>query len=149
MIDPSEAQLQTFFAADQNRPVIFVNCHRYYEKARYPEGFSEADCPTDVSGHDAYHRYLEQVEANFMPQVGGRFLLAGPVDLVLIGDGHWDEIIIGEYPSRSEAMRLPTLPGYEEIVIHRRAGLAVAQTLTLNQHDMYRLAVPDAWRERV
>ena len=46
-------------------------------------------------------------------------------------------------------MRLPTLPGYEEIVIHRHAGLAAALTLTLNQHDMYRLAVPDAWRERV
>ena len=149
MINPTEDQLEAYFASEQNRPVVFVNCHRYYPQARYPDDFDDGQWPTDVSGHEAYHRYLEQVESRFMPQVGGRFLIAGPVDLVLIGDGHWDEIIIGEYPSRAEAMRLPTLPGYDDIVVHRVAGLEAADTLALSQDDLYRLAVPDAWRTRV
>ena len=63
--------------------------------------------------------------------------LAGPVDMVFIGDGEWDEIIIGQYPSKADAMRLPTLPGYEEIVIHRMAGLEVAQTLVLSPGDLF------------
>jgi hypothetical protein len=32
-------------------------------------------------------------------------------------------------------MRVPTLPGYEEIVVHRKAGLQAAQTMLLSRHN--------------
>ncbi len=148
MIDPTESQLADYFSAEQDRPVIFVNCHRYHERARYPADYAQPGLAPGVSGREAYHRYLERVEANFMPQVGGRLLLAGPVAQILIGECDWDEVVIGEYPSRAEAMRLPTLPGYAEIVVHRIAGLATAETLALNQNELFRLVIPDAWRYR-
>lgn len=148
MIQSTDAQLASFFAADQSRPVMFVNCHRYHTKACYPEGYGEGDLDLDVSGFEAYHRYLSAVEARFLPQVGGRFVVVGPIAQVLIGDGQWDELIIGEYPSRAEAMRMPTLPGYDAIAIHRSAGLAEALTFALSQDALTHLAVADAWRYR-
>jgi len=132
LIDPTESQRQGFFATDQSCPVIFINCHRYFPSARYPEDFNDNRYPTNVTGREAYHRYLKQVATRFVTQVGGRILLAGPVEMVFIGDGEWDEIVMGQYPSKSAAMRVPTLPGYDEIAIHRTAGLQVAQTLVLN-----------------
>lgn len=137
MTDPTEFQMQAFLATDQASPVIFVNCHRYFSVARYADDFDDERYPINVSGREAYHRYLKEVSTKFVPQVGGRLLLAGAVDMVFIGEGHWDEIIIGQYPSKSDAMRVPTLPGYEEIVVHRKAGLEVVQTMVLNLQDFH------------
>lgn len=53
----------------------------------------------------------------------------GLANMAFIGEGHWDEIVIGQYYSKSDAMPAPTLPGYEEIVLHRKAGLKVCQTM--------------------
>jgi len=135
MIDPTGSQRQAFFATDQTEPVIFVNCHRYYPKARYPSDFSDDRFPTNVTGREAYHRYLKEVASKFVTQVGGRIVVAGPVEMVFIGEGHWDEIVMGQYPSKAAAMRVPALPGYDEIAIHRTAGLQAAQTLVLNPND--------------
>jgi len=135
MTNPTETQMAAFLATDQESPVIFVNCHRYYAEARYPGGFSDERYPTNVSGREAYHRYLKEVSSRFVPQVGGRLMLAGPVELVFIGEGHWDEIVIGQYPSKANAMRVTSLPGYEEIAIHRIAGLEVVQTMVMNPQD--------------
>ena len=131
-MEPTESQMRVFLATDQTSPVVFVNCHRYFTEARYPADFSDERYPVNVSGCEAYHRYLEEVASKFVPQVGGRLLLAGPVDMIFIGDGHWDEIVISQYPSKLAAMRVPTLPGYAEIAVHRKAGLEVAQTMVLS-----------------
>lgn len=144
-IDATPAVAESLLAADADKPVIFINCHKYFDRARYEESYADPDYPKDVTGQEAYHRYLWQVEERFMPQVGGRFLIAGPIDLVLIGEGDWDEIVIGEYPSTHEAFRMPTLPGYSDIAVHRLAGLAEAQTFVLRQNKLERLAIPDAW----
>jgi len=135
MIDPSESQAQAFFATDQASPVIFVNCHRYFSQARYPDDFIDDRYPSNVSGREAYHRYFSEVSSKFVPRVGGRILLAGLVDMVFIGEGDWDEIIIGQYPSKEHAMRITAMPGYEELAIHRNAGLKTAQTLVLSPQE--------------
>ena len=135
MIDPTQAQMQVFLATDQASPVIFINCHRYLAEARYPGDYSDDRYPVDVSGRDAYHRYFKEVSSRFVHQVGGRLLLAGPVDMVFIGEGNWDEVIIGHYPSKAHAMRVVGLPGYEEIALHRKAGLEVCQTMVMSPQN--------------
>ena len=135
MIDPTESQMQAFLATDQTSPVIFVNCHRYFSQARYPGDFNDERYPTNVSGREAYHRYLKEVSSRFVGQVGGRVVLAGAVDMVFIGEGHWDEIVMGQYPSKAHAMSVTSLPGYDEIAVHRKAGLEVAQTLVLSPQE--------------
>jgi uncharacterized protein (DUF1330 family) len=129
--------MQAFQATDQTSPVVFINCHRYYAEARYPDDYNDDRYPVTVSGRDAFHRYFKEVSSGFVHQVGGRLLLAGPVDMVFIGEGSWDEVIIGHYPSKAHAMRVTTLPGYEEIAVHRKAGLEVAQTMVLSPQDFF------------
>jgi len=135
MIDPTSNQMQVFATKPQDRPVMFVNCHRYYANARYPDDFDDPAYPVDVTGREAYHRYLKEAASRFVPRVGGRVLLAGPVEMVFIGEGGWDDVVIGWYPSKQDAMRVPGLPGYEEIAVHRTAGLESAQTMVLNLGD--------------
>jgi uncharacterized protein (DUF1330 family) len=147
-IDPTQAQAEALGGLEQNQPVMFLNCHKYYDRARYASDYSHPDFPTDVSGQEAYHRYLWSVEKDFMPSVGGRFLFVGPVEMVLIGEGDWDEVIIGEYPSKTEAFRMQTLDGYADINVHREAALAEVMTLSFSQAAFDRLAIPDAWINR-
>ncbi len=152
-IDPTDIQAQLLISTPQNKPVIFINCHKYYDRAQYADDYDDAALPADVSGQEAYHRYLWAVEKDFMPQVGGRFLMVGPVELTLIGAGDYDEIVIGEYPSKAEAFRMPTLPGYEDLNIHRTAGhriagLADVMAFALSQDHLHRLPIPDAWINR-
>jgi len=138
-IDPTELQAQAVANTPQDQPVIFINCHKYHDRALYDDSYNDPALPPNVSGKEAYHRYLWSVESDFMPQVGGRFLLVGPVELLLIGSGDYDEIVMGEYPSKSEAFRMPTLPGYEDINVHRKAGLKSVMTFALNQTQLDRL----------
>ena len=144
-IDPNEDQVTKLAQTPQDQPVIFLNIHKYHDRARYGADYDDPDHPADVSGQEAYHRYLWSVERDFMPQVGGRFLLVGPVELVLIGEGDWDEVVIGEYPSKAEAFRMQTLDGYADINVHRLAGLASVTTLAFTQEQLERFVVKDAW----
>jgi len=57
--------------------------------------------------------------------------------MVFIGEGDWDEIVIGQYPSKSDAMRVPTLPGYTDIAVHRLAGLEAAQTMVMSPQEFF------------
>src|SRR6188474_1419165 len=101
-INPDAARVQRFLALDASEPVVFVNLHRYRERAQYPDDYAGLD--SHVSGREAYQR--------FVPQVGARFLIVAPVDLTLIGAGDWHDAVIASYPSRKAALELPALPGY-------------------------------------
>jgi uncharacterized protein (DUF1330 family) len=143
-IDPNEDQAIQLGKTPQNEPVIFLNLHRYHDRAQYGDDYDDSELPADVSGYEAYHRYLWPVERDFMPQVGGRFLMVGPVEVVLIGEGEWDEVVIGQYPSKTEAFRMPTLDGYSDINVHRVAGLQDVQTLAFSKSQFERFAIIDA-----
>jgi uncharacterized protein (DUF1330 family) len=139
-INPGAEQVETFFAGDMAAPVTFLNLHRYYERARYPEDCDVPAAERNVTGREAYHRYLTAVCEGFLPQVGARFLMVRRAELVFVGQGDWDEIVIGRYPSRNAAMHLSTLPGYEALAVHRLAGLEAALTLVLDEQDAIALA---------
>jgi len=141
-INPSSAKVATFLAGDQTAPVTFLNLHRYHERARYPVDCSVPVNDRDVSGREAYHRYLREVASRFLPQVSARFLMVRSAELVFIGDGEWHEVVMGRYPSREAAMRMPTLDGYEAIAVHRLAGLEAAMTLVLSEADAIQLTSP-------
>lgn len=149
MIDPTSEQAAELTALEQDEPVIFINLQRYHERARYPDGYESAQFPADVSGREAYQRFLWHVEESLMPLVGGRMLVSGPVAAVLIGDARWDDAVISEFPSIADALRLFKLQGYERAAIHRAAGLAEVQTIILLQDQMQRMAIQGAWITRV
>lgn len=138
-INPGAAQVDAFLALDQDQPVVFVNLHEYHERARYPRDHVDPRFRLDVSGREAYRRYLDAIESRFLPQVGARFLVVAPTDVVMVGEGRWQEAVIGWYPTRAAALRLPGLPGYEQVAVHRHAGLKAALTLALGPEAMDRL----------
>ncbi len=136
-INPAADRVQRFLALDPDLPVVFVNLHRYRDRAHYPADHPEAAAPP--SGREAYHRYLREVERRFLPQVGARFVIVAPVEVTMIGEGDWHEAVIGRYPSRRAALALPALPGYGEITVHRLAGLEAALTVALAPEAVSRL----------
>jgi hypothetical protein len=50
IIDPTDTQAQARGATPQETPVIFLNCHKYHELARYEDDYDNAALPPDVSG---------------------------------------------------------------------------------------------------
>ena len=64
---------------------------------------------------------------------------SGYADAVMSPDVSGREAVIGRYPSRAAAMRMPGLPGYAQITVHRHAGLKAALTLALGPPALERL----------
>jgi uncharacterized protein (DUF1330 family) len=149
VIDPTNEQVEKLKALDPRQPVIFINLLRFHETARYPDEPRDPPYSRDVSGREAYQRYLTLVEETYMARVGGRIFLAGPIAEVVIGTAGWDDVMIAEYPSVNDALRLSSLGGYENAAVHRAAGVAEVETIVLIQDDMQRMAIPGAWITRV
>ncbi len=137
-INPSPEQANAFLAFDPARPVVYLNLLRYRERALYPADYRNSALPPDVSGREAFHRYLRAFEREFLPQVDARLLFVAPVELLLIGTTRWDEVMLGFYPTQAAGLRLTALPGYDDIGVHRIAALEAAQTLLLEPGTLTR-----------
>ncbi len=101
-------------------PIIMVNLLRFHARARYPDGRD-----ADLSGREAYRRYGAGV-IQLLPKYGGRLIFTGDVSFLALGQVEtlWDEIAMAEYPDRAALWAMVTSPEYQEIAIHRTAGLA-------------------------
>jgi len=143
-VNPSSDQAKEYMNADTERPVMYLNLLRYRDVAHYPANYADPALPPNVCGREAFHRYLKEIEATLLPQVGGRFLLVAPIELVVIGAADWDEAMLGFYPSRAAGMRFTSLPGYEAAALHRLAGVAEMVTLILGEEAFARLQLPTA-----
>ncbi len=117
---PHPEQAQAFFSAAEDGPFVMINLLKFRVKAEYADG-SDAE----LSGREAYLRYGMAVRA-FVEKAGGTVGYAGPVTGLLLGEVEelWDMVALAEYPSRAAMMAMVQDPGYEEISIHRKAGLA-------------------------
>ena len=141
-VNPSGDQAKEYMQAGTEQPVMYLNLLRYHEVARYPADYAQPALPPNVSGREAFHRYLKEIETTLLPQVGGRFLLVAPIELVVIGAADWDEVMLGFYPSRAAGMRFTSLPGYETAALHRLAGVAEMITLILGKEAFARMQLP-------
>jgi uncharacterized protein (DUF1330 family) len=57
---------------------------------------------------------------------GGRLVFSAPLNVLVIGEGEleWDAVGIAEYASLESFQRITATPKYQEISMHRTAGLA-------------------------
>jgi uncharacterized protein (DUF1330 family) len=116
-IYPTAEQVQALLTGPDDRPVVMVNLLRF--KAR-------ADAPAEgLTGQEAYERYAaamrEVVESH-----GGRFLWAGSVDSLVIGEPDappFHVVGIVEYPSRRKFLEIAQSDRVREIGVDRAAGL--------------------------
>jgi uncharacterized protein (DUF1330 family) len=101
-------------------PILMVNLLKFREKARYADGRA-----SDLSGRDAYMIYGKAV-ARLLPKFGGKGILAADVTFLSLGQVEelWDEVAIAQYPNRAALWAMSTSKEWQEIAVHREAGLA-------------------------
>ena len=100
-------------------PIVMVNLLKFRARSAYTDGSDG-----HLSGRDVYQRYAAVV-GKLIRVYGGRFLFAGDVTHLLIGqaDEMWDEVALAEYPNRAAFMAMIADPKFEAAAHHREAGL--------------------------
>ena len=113
-------QLSAILEPGPAGPIVMVNLLKFKEHAAYDD-----NRPCTLSGRDAYTIYGQAVVPMIMA-VGGRLIFASDVNFLMLGqvDPLWDQIALAEYPNRAALVRMATSPEYQEIAVHRAAGLA-------------------------
>ena len=78
-----------------------------------------------MTGAEAYALYSRGVMKT-LAKVGGKLVFSGEVSRLMLGEVEelWDSVAIAQYPSRAAMLEMMQLPEYQEISVHRSAGLA-------------------------
>jgi len=101
-------------------PVFMVNLLKFKERAEYADGRE-----TDLTGKQAYQLYGAGV-AGLLPEYGARIFFMADVTFLSLGQVEelWDEVAIAVYPDRNALLRMSTSKEWQDISVHREAGLA-------------------------
>ena len=123
-VQPSPDRIEAFLASEG--PVVMVNLLKFKEKASYPDGRD-----AELSGREAYLRYGRETK-KLVESAGGRFIFGGSVNGILLGQVEelWDEVGLVEYPSSKALLEIASSPAFQEIEVHRIAGLAGQLNIT-------------------
>lgn len=116
--DPS--RITQMMAPGPDAPIFMVNLLKFKDRAEYKDGR-----PSTLSGREAYMIYGRAV-AQLLPKFGGRAIFAADVTFLSLGQVEelWDEVAIATYPNRAALFKMSTSPEWQEISVHREAGLA-------------------------
>ncbi len=120
-LQPDSDRIRKFFGEDaSNEPFVMVNLLKFREKAEYADGRETA-----LTGAQAYAIYGAGV-AKIIESMGGRSVYAGSVTDLMIGDVEelWDMVALVEYPDSEAFSKMIASPEYQELHVHRDAGLA-------------------------
>jgi len=117
---PNADQLAGFAEPGGEGPIYMVNLLKYRDKAAYDDGRD-----TDLTGQQAYGLYSAEV-AKLILEVGGELKFGASVERLMLGEVEelWDTVAIAMYPSRAAMLEMMQKPRYQEIAVHRTAGLA-------------------------
>jgi len=113
-------------------PVLMVNLLKFREKAAYPDGRDP-----ELSGREAYERYAEEME-KLLQAHGGGIVFSAEVAGILLGQvGElWDHVGIARYPSSKTLIEIASSEKFQEIEVHRTAGLAGQLNLTCTERPL-------------
>ncbi len=117
---PTQEQMAGFLAPGPDGPISMVNLLKFRSKASYEDGRE-----TELTGAEAYAIYSRGVMQT-LAKVGGKIVFSGEVSRLMLGEVEelWDSVAIAQYPSRAAMLKMMQLPEYQEISLHRSAGLA-------------------------
>ncbi len=125
-LEPTEQQIAAMIGDTGEGPIYMVNLLKYRERAEYADGRE-----TSLSGREAYALYGAGV-VETLAAVGGSIVFAAEVAGLLIGEVEdlWDNVAIAMYPSGAAMVQMFTSAEYQEILVHREAGLAGQLNIT-------------------
>ncbi len=117
---PTQEQMAGFLAPGPDGPISMVNLLKFKDKASYDDGRE-----TELTGVEAYAIYSKGVMKT-LAKVGGKLVFFGEVSRLMLGEVEelWDSVAIAQYPSRAAMLEMMQLPEYQEVSVHRSAGLA-------------------------
>lgn len=120
LTQPKPEQIQELFTKAPQGPLVMLNLLKFKEKAVYADGRR-----TDISGAEAYGIYAEEMGKHIEAD-GGRMVFSALMNVLVIGEGdlEWDVVGIAEYASLKSFQTIMASPAYQEISVHRDAGLA-------------------------
>lgn len=129
-LTPNAEQIQRFIGTDG--PVCMVNLLKFREKAAYEDGRQ-----TNLSGREAYGLYASEMR-KLVEASGGRFIFGAAVAGILLGEVEdlWDMVGIVEYSSSKALLEISQTPAFQEIEIHRHAGLEGQLNITTIEQGM-------------
>jgi uncharacterized protein (DUF1330 family) len=129
-VTPQPEQIQEFLATPG--PVMMVNLLKFREKASYPDGRDP-----DLPGREAYERYATAMKV-LVEESGGRFVFGAQVEGLLLGsvESLWDAVGIVEYPSAAALIQIASTPRFQEIEVHRVAGLEGQLNITTRESPL-------------
>jgi len=112
-------QMTAMLEAGPAGPIVMVNLLKFREFAQYPDGSDP-----HLTGREAYARYGAEV-GKLILKHGGKILYVGDVSLLSLGfaDPMWDQVALAQYPRRAALVEMAMSPAYQEIAVHRSAGL--------------------------
>lgn len=116
----SDDRIKEMMQPGPDGPISMVNLLKFKEHAEYPDGRD-----TTLTGRQAYQIYGAGV-SKLITDYGGKITFVGDVTFLALGqvDDLWDEVAIAQYPSRVELWKMSTSPEWQELAVHRAAGLA-------------------------
>ena len=116
---PTPEQFNDLLKKAPAGPLLMVNLLKFKEKAEYSDGRK-----TDLTGAQAYQIYASQMKERIVAD-GGRFVFDAETSSLVIGDGDlaWDAVGIVEYASLDNFKEIVFSPEYQEMSLHREAGL--------------------------
>jgi hypothetical protein len=116
---PSEKQEELLNELGSIVPVFMINLVRFRDKAIYEDGRD-----TNLSGKEAYGLYGQAV-IQMLPKYNAEVVLSTHITELIIGEVEelWDEISVVQYASRKELNDMVTSQEWNEINIHRIAGI--------------------------
>ena len=116
----SPEQLAELAQPGPDGPIYMVNLLKFKEHAEYDDGR-----PSDLTGAEAYAIYGTGV-VPLVAEHGGRLIFSGEVSWLMLGqaDDLWDQVAVVEYPNRAALLAMLTSDAYQEVTVHRSAGLA-------------------------
>jgi uncharacterized protein (DUF1330 family) len=119
-LEPSREQMAGFLMPDDDQPIYMLNLLKYRDKAEYADGRD-----TELSGRDAYRIYAVGV-IDRLAAVKGGIIFSGTVSRLMLGEVEelWDDVAIAMYPSRAAMLEMISSIEYQDIAVHREAGLA-------------------------
>ena len=117
---PNEAQMKGFTEPGHGKAIYMLNLLKFKGKADYPDGRE-----SDLTGAQAYAIYGAEV-AKLLVKHGGAPMFSAGVERLMLGEVEelWDTAAIAMYPSRQAMLEMMTSAAYQEIAVHRTAGLA-------------------------
>ena len=119
-IAPTSEQIKNLVDRAPEGKLYMLNLLKFKDKAEYADGRETA-----LSGAEAYALYGQGV-GKLIAALGGRVIWNGRPNTLLIGEGDlaWDAVAIVEYPSIDSFQQMTASPDYDEVHVHREAGLA-------------------------